>query len=151
MVMGVVSVVVNDGTFATVLGITVTSCFALMAYIVKTLSAIDSRLAVVVEKVGGLERREAQRWGGTGGAIRVRLALAIIAIVVLIGAFWGSLYLKVESDAARRQDACVSRRNLYDGQITYTRFLGRQLGATPDQIDVALAALHKDLGTRPQC
>lgn len=139
------SVVINDSAFAAILGVSFTSSIGLMAWIVKTLAGVAARVESVEDRV---DRLETARWSQLGGA---KLTALIGALFLLVAVFWGGLYLKVASDTQRREDACHSRQNLYDGQITYTRFLGRQFGVTPAQLEAGLKDLRKELGPRPTC
>lgn len=74
---------------------------------------------------------------------RTKRTGAVIVVTALAVGFLGL--------AEKSQDACHDRQRLYDSEIKYTRFLGRQLHATPLQIDNGVVALHKDLGPRPSC
>lgn len=139
------AVVVNDSAFAAVLGVSFTASIGLMAWIVKTLAGVAVRVENVEDRV---DRLESARWGQFGGA---KLSLLLVSLVLLLVVFWSSLFLKVESDNQRQHAACETAQNLYDGQIVYTRFLGRQFHATPKQVEAGLTDLRKVLGPRPSC
>ncbi len=51
----------------------------------------------------------------------------------------------------RAYDSCVSRRNLYDGQLVMVHFLAGQFHATPAQERAGTAVLVRTLGPRPVC
>jgi hypothetical protein len=147
--ISVLGIVIDSSTFATVIGVSFTAVIAMIAYIVKTLAAIDSRVAVQKEKIDGLERREAIRSGSGQGYYRMWIA-AVVAVLG-IAFLWVALFANVSYTNQRRHDNCLQQQSLYDGQITYTRFLAKQFHATPQQTHDGLVALRKSSGPRPTC
>ncbi len=71
--------------------------------------------------------------------------------VLLVAMFWAGLYLNVQTNNARRHDNCVRDQRIYAGQFAYTRFLARELSATPAQEARALKDLRATVGPRPVC
>lgn len=72
--------------------------------------------------------------------------LALIAVLFTI-AFVSNVYQESE----RRHDNCVNRQELHDAQIAFARFLGSEMGVSPQRIDVAVGHLQVSLGPRPHC
>jgi hypothetical protein len=145
-------VTVDSSTFATIIGVSFTATVGLMAYIVKTLVAINSAQAVLHERVDGLERREGFfRSAGQRGAVSLRLSGVIGAIVVILVVFWGALFANVHYDSQRQQDQCLQVRRQYAGQVLYTKFLAKEFHATRAQKQRGLHDLFVALGPRPQC
>lgn len=156
----VVSVVIDSGTFATVIGVSFTATLALLAYIVRTLAAVDGRVAVQSARIDALEKRETYRngpprsiekWAGESGMTRPRILMIVVAFMTILILFWSALVLNVQYQDARVHDSCVQRRNLYDGQIAYTRFLAHELKATKEQTAQGIRDFREAAGPRPSC
>lgn len=133
------------------MGVFLTATIALMAYMVRTMFNINSAVALLKQRVDGLETREMHRWRGDFGQIRMKLVATIVGLGLLLITIWGGLGLWTMSNEQRRHDACIQRRDLYDGQFVYTRFLGKQLHASKSQIDAAIRELKVVVGPRPEC
>lgn len=139
------AVVINDSVFAVILGASFTSSIALMAWIVKTLAALNVRVEINEERI---DRLEVARWGQLGS---VKLKVLAVGLIFLVLVFWSGLYLKVQADSHRRSVACESRQNLYDGQIVYTTYLANEFRISEAEERAALKRLRKALGPRPVC
>lgn len=139
------AVIINDSAFAVVLGAFLTSCIALQAWMVKTLSGLSVRVESNSDRI---DRLETARWSQRGA---VRLKLLAVVVIVMVALLWSALYLKVEADAQKRFAACTSRQNLYDGHIAYTSYLADEFKITDAQEQAALRRLRKALGPRPVC
>ena len=69
-----------------------------------------------------------------------------VALLVVVALGFG--YIGQEQD---QHAACRDRQRQYDGQILYTRFLGREFHATGKQIEAGLRDWRRAAGPRPSC
>lgn len=81
---------------------------------------------------------------------RTIITVVVILIVVAV-AVNTALVGNVLQTNARRHAACLQRQGLYDGQVLFARFIGEELGASPERIEVGLKRLKAKIGERPTC
>lgn len=89
--------------------------------------------------------------------MRQRIIIWLIAIlfsVLVVGSAFGTVSYfigQAHQQTERRHDNCVSRQNLYDGQLVLVHFLAGQFHATKAQEATGIRVLRRTLGVRPQC
>lgn len=76
------------------------------------------------------------------------VAVAAVAVGLSVGV---PIYVAEHVSEERRASSCADRDNLWDGEVTVVRLIGKELGATEARIDVAVGHLKDTIGDRPRC